>query len=295
MNPIISQLNDEFEKMSTIISRQRDELEKQRQELVQQRREIDALTHIPVSYTNPYLRYMDCQDMLDTLRCPPCVFKVPRAMCLEKCTWDEIDRLGKDGLAQHVFSVGDAKTVHLTDGSTIEVRIIGFNHDRDESGKLIPISFETVQTLNEDYAMNSEWTNKGGWASSKLRKQLNSEIFNLLPDDLRKVIKPAVKQTGTGGTSPKMGETTDLLFLLSEQEIFGRQIYSIGDEGRWYEWYKRENTPYGKRKQNGEKDWRWERSPYRDTTSAFCYVYSYGNANYDIAVSSIGVSFGFCV
>ena len=89
--------------------------------------------------------------------------------------------------------------------------------------------------------------------------------------------------------------SVDKLFVLSEQEVFGRKIYSCGDEGRWYDWYKKENTPYGKCKQKGEKDWRWERSPHSGSTSFFCYVYSDGISSTDHASSSCGVSFGFCV
>ena len=92
-----------------------------------------------------------------------------------------------------------------------------------------------------------------------------------------------------------MTQTTDKLFILSEQEIFGRKIYSIGGEGQWYDWYRRENTPYGKKKQSGEGDWRWERSPAGSGTTYFCRVGSTGGANYYYAYYTYGVAFGFCV
>ena len=117
----------------------------------------------------------------------------------------------------------------------------------------------------------------------------------MLPADLRKVIKPCLKKTSLGGNSEKYGLTSDPLFVLSEQEIFGRKIYSHGGEGHWYGWYRQENTEYGKCKQNGERDWRWERSPYSGGTNYFCGVYSSGYAGYDNAYNSSGVSFGFCV
>lgn len=143
--------------------------------------------------------------------------------------------------------------------------------------------------------MNDEYTNKGGWKDSALRKKLNNAVFNDLPSDLIAVIKPTSKLTGTGGKEPKMGKNVDKLFILSEQEIFGRKIYSMGGEGRWYDWYRQENTEYGKCKQNGERDWRWERSPGSDSTANFCYVGNSGNAYYGYAGYSYGVSFGFCV
>ena len=98
-----------------------------------------------------------------------------------------------------------------------------------------------------------------------------------------------------GGNSEKYGLTSDPLFVLSEQEIFGRKIYSHGDEGHWYGWYRQENTEYGKCKQNGERDWRWERAPLSGDTDGFCCVGGSGNAGTSGAGGSNGVSFGFCV
>lgn len=216
---------------------------------------------------------------------------------LQNTSWEEIAKIAMLGMAPLYFEVGETKTVTLKDGSTIELRIIGFDHDDGVDGQKLPISFETVQTLNEDFCMNDDWTNVGGWAESKFRRVLNSNIYALLPDDLRAVIKPCVKMTSKGGKDQDgtMIQTSDPLFILSEQEIFGRKIYSIGGEGHWYEWYRRENTPYGKVKQGGESDWRWERSPHGSNATYFCSVHSTGNANIGDASYSRGVAFGFCV
>jgi len=104
-----------------------------------------------------------------------------------------------------------------------------------------------------------------------------------------------VKITAKSGKNEMLVPSVDKLFVLSEQEVFGRKIYSCGGEGKWYEWYKRENTPYGKCKQNGERDWRWERSPSSGDTFDFCFVYNDGDATYSSASNSFGVSFGFCI
>ena len=198
-------------------------------------------------------------------------------------------------MADKVFAQGDTKKFTLSNGTVMTARIIDFNHDTDKENNILPITFETVETLNNDFQMNPEYTNKGGWQNSQLRKVLNNSVIEMLPADLRKVIKPCLKKTSLGGNSEKYGLTSDPLFVLSEQEIFGRKIYSHGDEGHWYGWYRQENTEYGKCKQNGERDWRWERSPCSGDTNGFCGVYSSGNANGNSANDSRGVSFGFCV
>ena len=266
MNEIIKKLSAEFEKMEKIIAFQN--------------KVIASTQHTPVC---PCGRMAAVQPDIPKLR-------------LNDCSWEEISMYAQSGMVERVFVPGDTKKITLKDGSEINVRIIDFNHDEDESCQKIPISFESVETLNEDQVMNDAYSNKGGWEKSKLRSVLNGTFLSMLPDDLKAVIKPCVKLTRTSGASnASLGKTLDHIFVLSEQEIFGRKIYSGGNEGHWYDWYRQENTEYGKCKQNGERDWRWERSPRSDDTPNFCSVNYSGNADYGSASYSYGVSFGFCV
>lgn len=274
MKEILTQLNAEFERMEKVIAYQ--------QEVISA---IPPLTPA-------------CGKVMSS-----CLYGIMRndlprypKLKLNDCTWAEIAMYAQSGMADKIFEVGDAKTVQLKDGTSIDVRIIGFYHDKDADGRLLPISFETVQTMNDDEVMNEKYTNEGGWEKSFLRARLNGSFFDeMLPDDLKAVIKPCVKLTGTGGKNPVMGQTVDKLFVLSEQEIFGRKVFSMGGEGHWYDWYRQEDNPYGKVKQNGEADWRWERSPGGSDTTNFCSVNSSGGANDDSANGSFGVAFGFCV
>lgn len=214
---------------------------------------------------------------------------------LEDCSWAEIAEYAKSGQAASVFSIGDTKTITLKNRTNLHVRIIGFNHDVDEAGSSLPITFDTVETLNDDYQMNGHWTNAGGWKASVMRKKLNMNIWKLLPDELQSVIKPCVKTTSEGERSENLCKTTDCLFLLSEQEMFGRKIWSAGGEGKWYEWYSRENTSYEKHMQNGNYDWWWLRSPVAGSSTSFCLVSYGGSASNSFANVAYGVSFGFCV
>lgn len=47
------------------------------------------------------------------------------------------------------------------------------------------------------------------------------------------------------------------------------------------------NHDYGKCKQNGERDWRWERSPFSGSTGYFCSVSSTGSAYFNNASNSL--------
>ena len=211
---------------------------------------------------------------------------------LNDTDWADIDICGRLGMAQQFFKVGDSKTVNIG-GTNYEVQIIGFNHDDKVSGGKAAYSFQLVDCLNQIQQMNTSNTNTGGWNGSAMRGRM-STYKSQLPVALRNVIKTVKKKSGTGGgSSSGTQQTNDDLFLLSEIEIFGTTTYSVAGEGTQYEWYKAGNSWI--KKVNGSADYWWERSPYSGGTGSFCYVNSSGDANYNSAGISYGVSFGFCV
>lgn len=277
MNSTIAKLADEFEKMEKTIASQKKMIE----------------TLMPTGYVDTDTVKLHLNSGVGVMFGGR---PSPKHRKLENCSWDKINMYSTFGLADKMFEVGDTKKFRLADGFYLTARIIGFNHDYAEDGSLTHITFETVETLDGDIPMNEKFTNEGGWDASYLRAKLNGNFFEKqLPDDLKAVIKPVVKVTSKSGINEMLVPSVDKLFVLSEQEVFGRKIYSCGGEGKWYEWYKWENTPYSKYKQDGEMDWRWERSPHYGKTNSFCSVYHYGVANAYTASSPGGVSFGFCI
>lgn len=231
--------------------------------------------------------------------CPPIhrsMFFTPQRdpIALSEYSWETIKQICDSGMAPQLFSVGDTKTVTLKNGDEITVRIIGMYHDIDPYGQPIPITWELCDLWPERFFMNKSGTNKDSWEDTDMREWLHSNVRSMLPDELSQIIVPAMKLTRDGGDGEGMVETKDTLFLLSEQEIFGRKIYSKGGEGRWYEWYQQENVSYAKKYPDGSFGWRWERSPYGSNSAFFCLVISNGDANSNYASDSYGVSFGFC-
>ena len=211
---------------------------------------------------------------------------------LNDTDWADIDICGRLGMAQQFFKVGDSKTVNIG-GTNYEVQIIGFNHDDKVSGGKAAYSFQLVDCLNQTQQMNTSNTNTGSWNGSAMRGRM-STYKSQLPAALRNVIKTVKKKSGTGGgSSSGTQQTNDDLFLLSEIEIFGTTTYSVAGEGTQYEWYKAGNTKV--KKVNGSANAWWERSPYSGDTNSFCFVDSNGNASFNYASTSFGVSFGFCV
>ena len=134
----------------------------------------------------------------------------------------------------------DANTkwsIKLTNGKTLEYRIIGINHDdlADGSGKA-GLTFETTNDVIYKHIWNDTKTNVGGWRSSKIRARLNSgDLWALLPAELQSKAKTVTKMTDNdgGGSAGTPSATIDKVFILSTTEIYG---YRQSD-GTQYEYY----------------------------------------------------------
>lgn len=208
---------------------------------------------------------------------------------------------------------GDTKPVVLEDGTKTSVRILGFRHDELADGGKAGITFEFAD-LPSEHSMNSEPTNDGGWEASEMRAWLNSDFFDMLPDDLRECVETAKKWTNNTGYVSNEGdtsvvtETSDKLWLLSSGEVFGE----VGD--RWYSaaTYDAEGTQYQLYANQGVttrnvgglcyKDeagsWWWLRSPVAGIKSDFDCIPSLDDSlDGDRSVNSAsvgGVAPGFC-
>ena len=157
--------------------------------------------------------------------------------------------------AKAAMDAGTKWSVKLTNGRTLEYRIIGINHDdlADGSGKAGLTFLCTSKTIES--RMNATKTTVGGWEGSELRAKMNSgEIWNLLPSDFQSKVKPVTKLTNNagGGSANKNASVTatiDRLFLLSYSELVGTPLDSwlsngpwIGSEGAQYEAFENKVT-----------------------------------------------------
>lgn len=217
---------------------------------------------------------------------------------IENMTWREVADIAATGEAQRHFKIGDTKDIVLYTGERVKAVILGFNHDvlsenERAADTTAGITFGLKDMLDGEYEMNEDDTNAGGWKKSKMRNVFMPRFLSLLPADLRGVIKPVVKLTGTGGGSDDITSTDDKLFLFSQAEIFGDSTYTADGEGEQYEYFKdAANVVY---RRGGSANIWWLRSPYLGDSSSFWCVISSGDVSISYASSSSGVSFGFCV
>lgn len=167
----------------------------------------------------------------------------------QKAVAEDIAKNGTSSIAyakaKAAMDAGTKFSGKLTNGQTLEYRIIGINHDdsADGSGKAGLTFLTTSMTISS--RVNATDTNAGGWERSELRQKMNSgEIWNLMPSDFQSKVKSVRKLTNNvgGGDANKnaaVTATTDRLFLLSYSEIVPTSYWASS-----YPWSSSEGTQY---------------------------------------------------
>ena len=188
--------------------------------------------------------------------------------------------------AEAAMDAGTRWSIKLTDGKTMQYRIIGINHDdvADGSGKA-GLTFLTITTHIES-RMNATDTNAGGWEKSELRQKMNSgEIWNLMPQEFQSKVKSVTKLTNNADGSKANKDaavtaTTDKLFLLSYSEIVPTSYWAssfpwTSSEGAQYEAFKGKVTNSSNPCITTSDIW-WERSANPDSNWGFLAINSSG-------------------
>ena len=202
-------------------------------------------------------------------------------------TWKEVQEIINSGKAAEQLKPGTEIAEILKDGSRAVIAVAAV--DLYQNGEVI---FCFRNTVGKEHRMNKEWTNKGGWKDCEMREYLNSEILALLPDDLVEMLSPKKTiQMQNGATF----ECEDLLFLPSEYEVHGEEIFAKynGVDKQFPLYEERMNRIVVD--EDGDTTWRWLASPGASSTTYFCYVSYSGLAGSDGASHSFGVAPGFVI
>ncbi len=179
--------------------------------------------------------------------------------------------------AKAAMEAGTKFSAKLTNGKTLEYRIVGINHDdlADGSGKA-GLTFEATNTALSTQRMNATDTNAGGWEKSELRGRLNSgDLWSLLPSELQSKVKSVKKMTDNkgGGTAGTPSATTDKVFLLSSTEVWG----DLDHDGTQYEYYKSKGVTRSNYSGASSSDYHWTRSVYPSDSTLFRLIFSGGD------------------
>ena len=185
--------------------------------------------------------------------------------------------------AKAAMDAGTKFSVKLTNGQTLEYKIIGINHDdlADGFGKT-GLTFWAVNDAIDAHRMNAKNSTRGVWEKSELRQKMNSgEIWNLMPSDFQSKVKSVRKLTNNVNGTDKnaaVTATSDKLFLLSYSEIVPTSYWAssypwTSSEGTQYEAFKGKvlDHNHGNPCLSNGCYW-WERSPYPTQFEQFLFV-----------------------
>lgn len=173
----------------------------------------------------------------------------------------------RQGNAPEVFKVHD-----VIEDFGYQFEIIGFNHDEHAHYADRPSVTVMAKGLLPERRMHGGSCPRG-WEDSELRKYLNGEFFNSLPEELRKLIQPTRRKSND--SEGNIHVTTDLLFLPTESELFGSAIYSACECGERYEAFAT-SADRQRFDSDGDPDWYWTSSAYAGSSTSFVSVYGNG-------------------
>lgn len=172
--------------------------------------------------------------------------------------------------ADNGYMVGDVIAFTLTDGEEVEALAV----KQEQDGMI----FCLVDCLNQEYPMNEEDSNRGGYEATDLRAKLKGEILDRFPADIRE--KMVAFANG------------DYLRLPTEKEIFGCNDYGKAepdDVQQWEPMKQRKNRIAFQGKGTDRWEWYWLQNPHKRYAARFAYVRNDGAAAYPGASTAGGV------
>lgn len=204
-------------------------------------------------------------------------------------TWDDISGMLTLGGCDPFFGglrVGDEIDCTLKDGTDVTFVVAHIDPYGENEA-----AFVLKDCLPERHVMNKEWTNKGGWRDSDMRKHLKEKIYPLLPDELKAhIVTRTIVQEHNGEEL----KSDDDIWLLSETEVFGcdddyESDVDIGDVH--FDLFCDERSRV--KQIDGETVLYSLRSPWSSNAAPFANVSGNGGESNSSASNSYGVSFGF--
>ena len=227
---------------------------------------------------------------------------------LNENTWDVIDMIASQGLAQSYWEIGDETNEFTIGSETHSAVILDFNHDdlADGSGKAA-ITFSLKGLMNDKKQMNSSDITSSpacGWAypniSNVLRPYIENTIYGGLQNDLKSYIQKVTRNYGYDGTYDGNSTTSAYLFPFTAVEVGFDKPAQIND-GLKYPYFS-SNTNRVKNFPDGTAGEWWLGSGYvRDVYDSIQYAYAYyvtstgTQTTKNVSADAYGVCFGFCI
>lgn len=209
-------------------------------------------------------------------------------------------------MMQSISAAGPTGEGH--DAQLVGLTIIGMNHDNLKNPigtrTKAAITVQTFSSLNRVGSINSNDT--GGdnalWSKSPRRTWCNNNFIEALP--IANLIKPVIKLSNrhaTGNSSYRQQEKTeDYAFLLSQWEIWGKQVLDssfgiLPAEGTQYDYMKKLSN---RKKYCGDdySSW-WSRTSYVFNSNKVFFLHADKDGGYawSSSITGLGIAPAFCL
>ena len=206
----------------------------------------------------------------------------------------------------HPYSVGDTKTVDMGSLGTHTIRIANLStpaecNNAGFSQTACGVVLEFADII-EKKKINEEYSNVGGWSSSDIRRYLNNEIYNALPDEIKSAIISTTVVSGHGHNDASNFTTTDKLYLLSTGEVWrnGTSNFINFDSAKsntrqldYYQGVTTNNFAIVSKRYNGNPATWWIRTAHSNDSLNFIYAFETGDWYFASANTNYGISPAF--
>ena len=209
---------------------------------------------------------------------------------MDVATWQGLKNIVNAHLANEMVTIGHTMNVQLSSGELYPMEVYAVNHDPAYPHQII---IGGVNAMETGAGMNNSDTNAGGWNSCIRRGELNAGgFYTLLPDEVKAVISARKFKTSAGSQQNTLQESSDLIWLPREKEIFGTRTYAASAEDAEASQFAIFATAAKRIKTmgtNGAATYWWLSSPSVSYSTYFCGVYASGAAGYNNASYANGL------
>ena len=217
-------------------------------------------------------------------------------------TWDQIAVAISTGLHRSLWPITSGNTVSkqitLTDGTTMNLRLADSMANRyqfsDNSGYSQAV-LEMDACIPTSYRMNATGTNAGGWLATEMSTQTMGIVYNMLPNDLKSLVKQVKVPSATSGSDSTLVYADNYCFLEAASEVYSSYSSYAYNEGAIYEYYNGTTDSIKIKRQNGNTRVWWLRSPHANNSSNFCSITGAGALGSVSPTNTRGVSVCLCI
>lgn len=206
-------------------------------------------------------------------------------------SWDQIIKACQRNKVPATWLVGDYKDM-LINGTWYQIDIIGKYHDlySDGTGKA-PLTLQFHDCYEMKYPIDSSETVHARWINSQMRSTHLPSILPLMPAEVQLGIRRVIKLAETADDIT-FERIADRIFLPSEEEIYGKNVYSVSEDGIQYDYYKNGGNK-SKKLAGANTEW-WTRSMYGTNSKIFVTVQGNGASGLANQYLPYSVSPAFC-